>query len=164
MRLMVWVMSSIYSVLQPAADRVEYCHRVQWEEATKGMSPLQYDAHIILARTCIIWTSFSVSGILNRKLHFRRGLDKFLCRVHLKLCDSLAQMVPFDFIIPYDLYFAHFNSTYVTEFKTFGDLYVHACWLHAVLSYSCNGITGEILSNALCQIFMFCTVSNRSGK
>ncbi len=47
-------MSSIYSVLQPAADRVEYCHRVQWEEATKGMSPLQYDAHIILARTCII--------------------------------------------------------------------------------------------------------------
>lgn len=56
----------LFSVLQPVSDRVEYCHRIAWQHETRPMS-------------------------VQRKMDFRRGLDKFLCRVHSQLCDALSR-------------------------------------------------------------------------
>lgn len=40
--------TSVYNVLQPGAEMVEFCHRVEWEECTKDMPDYMYIYRIFL--------------------------------------------------------------------------------------------------------------------
>lgn len=54
----------LYQLLSNWADHVEFVHRNRWREITKGMST-------------------------DRKIHFRKKLDKFLWRVHNNLTSEM---------------------------------------------------------------------------